>query len=92
MHFPEPRSRRDIRLTRAGAPLKGLSDPHNAAIVREMAAETNAKRAQSAAAASPGAQDGFVSYPGAGAAEEPYGAVGGLGRARAPWVGGKGRA
>ncbi|GAA5857971.1 hypothetical protein JCM9279_005131, partial [Rhodotorula babjevae] len=36
-----------------GTPLKGLSDPHNAAIVREMAAETNAKRA----AMHPGAQE-----------------------------------
>ncbi|GAA5917533.1 hypothetical protein JCM8208_001583 [Rhodotorula glutinis] len=36
-----------------GAALKGLSDPHNAAIVREMAAETNAKRA----AMHPGAQE-----------------------------------
>ncbi|KPV77912.1 uncharacterized protein RHOBADRAFT_40455, partial [Rhodotorula graminis WP1] len=36
-----------------GAALKGLSDPHNAAIVREMAAETNAKRASM----HPGAQE-----------------------------------
>ncbi|GAA5825634.1 hypothetical protein JCM3770_001174 [Rhodotorula araucariae] len=54
-------------LDTTGAPLRGLSDAHNAAIVREMAAETNANRM---ACVADGAGVGASEVP-AGSASEP---------------------
>ncbi|BGP36124.1 hypothetical protein JCM10449v2_000020 [Rhodotorula kratochvilovae] len=65
-----------------GAPLRGLSDAHNAAIVREMAAETNAKRAGElsasakelvAAAAADRAQEGALAARKKGGVEQDGG-------------------